>query len=102
MIEAVFFDIDGTIVDSVPFHIEAWKAALEKFGKHVSSNEIRPQIGKGEDQILTVFFSREEVVNVAEELEKYRSNLYRTKYLPRVQAFPQVRQLFERIKRDNK
>jgi HAD superfamily hydrolase (TIGR01509 family) len=35
-----------------------------------------------------------------EELEKFRSELYKRDYLPRVRAFPRVRELFERIKRD--
>src|ERR1043166_277603 len=102
MVEAVIFDIDGTIVDSVDLHMKVWKAALEKFGKNISFDEIRPQIGKGEDQIISVFFSKEEAEEVAEELEKYRSNLFRNEYLPTVEAFPKVRQLFERIKQDNK
>jgi beta-phosphoglucomutase-like phosphatase (HAD superfamily) len=33
MIEAVIFDIDGTIVDSVDLHAKAWQVAFEKFGK---------------------------------------------------------------------
>ena len=33
MIEAVIFDIDGTIVDSVGLHAKAWQGAFEKFGK---------------------------------------------------------------------
>ena len=102
MVEAVIFDIDGTIVDSVDLHMKAWKAALEKFGKNISFDEIRLQIGKGEDQIISVFFSKEEAEDVAEEIEKYRSNLFRNEYLPIVKAFPRVRQLFERIKQDHK
>jgi beta-phosphoglucomutase-like phosphatase (HAD superfamily) len=36
MIEAVIFDIDGTIVDSVDLHAKAWQRAFEKFGKKIS------------------------------------------------------------------
>src|SRR5262245_58916166 len=36
MIEAVIFDVDGTLVDSVDLHAEAWQRAFRKFGKHVS------------------------------------------------------------------
>jgi len=45
MVQAVIFDIDGTIIDSVDMHIEAWKRAFGKFGKEVSYELIRPQIG---------------------------------------------------------
>ncbi len=30
--EAYIFDCDGTLVDSMPLHLEAWRAALEKHG----------------------------------------------------------------------
>src|SRR5688572_15462470 len=33
-------------------------------------------------------------------MEEYRSELFKKDYLPRVTAFPKVRQLFERIRRD--
>jgi Haloacid dehalogenase-like hydrolase len=32
MIEAVIFDIDGTLVDSVDLHARAWQEALQHFG----------------------------------------------------------------------
>ena len=36
------------------------------------------------------------------ELDEYRSKLFTKEYLPRVEPFPKVRELFERIKRDDK
>jgi HAD superfamily hydrolase (TIGR01549 family) len=102
MIKAVIFDIDGTIVDSVDLHTKAWKVAFEKFGKEISFVAIRRHIGKGADQLLPVFFSREELDQFGEELDRYRSELFKREYLPKVKAFPQVRELFERIKQDGK
>jgi len=61
MVQAVIFDIDGTIIDSVDFHIQTWKRTFEKFGKEVSYELIRPQIGKGADDMLPVFFSKNEL-----------------------------------------
>ena len=102
MITAVIFDIDGTLVDSVDLHAEAWQLALERFGKKVSFAEVRRQIGKGGDQLLPVFLSAREMEKFGEELEQYRSKLFKKEYLPRVTAFPGVRQLFERIRQDQK
>ena len=100
MINAVIFDIDGTLVDSVDLHAEAWLVAFQKFGKTVSFADIRNQIGKGSDQLLPVFWSAEELAKFGKEMEEYRSELFKKDYLPRVRAFPKVRQLFERIRRD--
>ena len=102
MVQGVLFDIDGTIIDSIDLHIESWKRAFQHFGKEVSYEPIRHQIGKGADEFLAVFFSKEELDRVRGDLENYRSELFKQEYLPKVQPFPRVRDLFERIKKDGK
>ena len=102
MIEAVIFDIDGTIVDSVDLHARAWQRAFAKFGKNIAFEAIRTQIGKGADQLMPVYFSKQELEHFGEEMETYRGELFKEEYLPKVKAFPKVRQLFERLRGDNK
>ena len=102
MLQAVIFDVDGTIVDSVDLHAEAWRVAFEKFGKTFPFHEIRRQIGKGSDQLLPVFFSEQELAQFGEDLDEYRSKIFKKDFLPRVQAFPKVRDLFQRMKKDGK
>jgi HAD superfamily hydrolase (TIGR01549 family) len=102
MIEGIIFDIDGTIVDSVDLHAKAWQVAFEKFDKEISHRAIRRQIGKGADQLLPVFFSQRELDQFGEELDEYRSQLFKREYLPHVKPFPRVRELFQTIKKDNK
>ena len=102
MIKAVIFDIDGTLVDSVDLHAQAWKEAFKQYGKDIPYQQVRHQIGKGGDQLMPVFFSREELEEFGEELEEYRSKIFKRDYLPRVRAFPMVRELFLKIKEDGK
>jgi HAD superfamily hydrolase (TIGR01549 family) len=102
MIKAVVFDVDGTIVDSVDLHAQAWQEAFKKFGKEVDLNAVRRQIGKGADQLLPVFFSKRELDEFGANLDEYRGALFKKKYMPRVEAFPKVRDLFERIRQDGK
>ena len=102
MIEAVIFDIDGTIVDSVDLHARAWQAAFAKFGKEISLQKIRQLIGKGADQLLPALLSTKAIDEYGKELDEYRAELFKKEYLPRVKGFPKVRELFQRIKRDNK
>jgi len=102
MIEAVIFDIDGTLVDSVDLHAEAWRRAFKKFGKNVEFGAVRSQIGKGADQLLPVFLSSAELTEFGKALDEYRSKLYKKEFLPKVKAFPKVRELFEHILRDGK
>src|ERR671932_350565 len=102
MLKAVIFDIDGTLVDSVDLHARAWQEAFRHFGRDVPYAAVRQQIGKGGDQLLPVFFSKAELAEFGEELEKYRGDLFKREYLSRVRAFPKVRALFERIRQDGK
>jgi HAD superfamily hydrolase (TIGR01549 family) len=102
LIEAVIFDVDGTLVDSVDLHARAWQEAFARFGKEIPYERVRYQIGKGGDQLMPVFLSDEELERFGEELEKYRGELFKREYMPRVKAFPEVRELFERIRRDGK
>ena len=102
MIQAVIFDIDGTIIDSVGLHIQAWQRAFHRFGKECTHEAIRQQIGEGADEFLRVFFGKEELDSIRGDLETYRSELFKREYLPKTKAFPQVRELFERIKRDRR
>jgi HAD superfamily hydrolase (TIGR01549 family) len=102
MIKTVIFDVDGTLVDTVDMHAEAWQRALKEYGKEVEFSAVRAQIGKGGDQLLPVFLSREELDQFGEELEKRRGEIFKHDYLPKTNAFPQVRELIERIQRDGK
>jgi HAD superfamily hydrolase (TIGR01509 family) len=100
MVENVIFDVDGTLVDSVDEHAEAWRRAFLEFGRDVPFSHVRSQIGKGADQLLPVFFTDEELRSFGPELDTYRSRLFKEQFLPKVRAFSRVRELFERLRAD--
>lgn len=96
MPKALIFDIDGTLLDSVELHAQAWHEAFQHFGHEVPVEKIRMQIGKGGDQLLPVFLSQEEIEKRGKEIEKYRGDLFKRKYLSQVKPFAGVRDLFEK------
>ena len=101
-VDAVVFDLDGTVVDSNDLHVEAWKEAFQHFGKHFPMSKLREHIGKGSDQYLPEFLTPEELDTLGRNIDKFRSKLFREKFLPQVKPFPTVRELFQRIKRDGR
>ena len=98
MISAAIFDVDGTLIDSVDVHARAWQLALEHFGHRESFEKVRHQIGKGGDQLMPVFLSKEELQRDGQALEKYRGDLYKREFMSKVRPFPKVRELFLRLR----
>ncbi len=88
--DGVIFDVDGTLVNSVDLHAEAWQRAFAAFGHAVSFADARSQIGKGGDQLLPVFLKPDEVEQQGKALEGFRKDLFTRDYLDRVQGFPAV------------
>lgn len=101
MPSGVIFDIDGTLVDSVDLHARAWQEAFRHFGYDLDFDELRHQIGQGPDKLIPHFLPPKEVQHIGRELDRFRSELWQRRYLPRVKPFPKVRELFERIRRDD-
>jgi len=99
---AVIFDVDGTLIDSVPQHAQAWQDAFRDFGHDIPFEDLRRQIGKGGDLLLPVFLSEDEIAGKGDALEKHRSKLLKERYLPTIKGLPQVRTLVERLLADGK
>jgi phosphoglycolate phosphatase-like HAD superfamily hydrolase len=97
MIQAVIFDIDGTLIDSVDLHALAWHEAFAHFGHDVSFEEARSQIGKGGDNLLPVFLSETDRQDHGEALEAWRGEHFKTHYLSMVRPFAAVPELFHKL-----
>jgi len=95
---ALLFDVDGTLLDSVDLHTRAWREAFLAFGRDIPFDEIRAQIGKGGDQLLPVFLTPAEIAARGKELERWRGDWYKLRYMPAVRPFPGVRPLFQAVR----
>ena len=96
--KAALFDDDGTLVDTVDLHVQAWVQALEHFGIEAHFTDIRLQIGKGGDELLPGLLPPDMFEARGEEIQEFRSNLFQRQYMSQVRPFPGVRELFERIR----
>ncbi len=97
-VRGALFDVDGTLIDSVDQHARAWRDAFREFGKQVTKEEVRSQVGKGSDQFLPVFLTRQEIKRFGKELVERRGKIYLKRYFPRVKPFPKVKELLRGIR----
>ncbi len=102
LVTSLIFDIDGTLVDSNELHVQSWDRAFRHFGKTFPIEALHDQIGKGTDQYLPEFLTAAEIEGFGKELDEYRSKIFREEFLPKVKPFPKVRELFERLRDDQK
>ena len=100
MIKAIIFDVDGTLIDSVDAHAEAWRQAFAASGRDIPFAALRSQIGKGGDQLMPMFLTRDEVEDEGEAINARRAAILKADHLDAIQGFPRVRALFERLQED--
>jgi HAD superfamily hydrolase (TIGR01509 family) len=58
-LDALLFDIDGTLIDSNPAHVEAWWIAFERHGYRIARDRIEVEIGKGGDKLVPDILGRQ-------------------------------------------
>ena len=100
MIKAIIFDLDGTLVDSVDYHTEAWVKAFQKYGYDFSFAKLRQQIGKGSEYIVGDLLPPKEAEKLESDIAQYRKKYYQNNLLKKVKSFPKVKELFQKIKAD--
>lgn len=95
----VILDMDGTLIDSNDAHARAWELALAENGHEVPFERIRPLIGMGGDNLLPELGLDKESPE-GERVSESRGNLFKERFFPGLEPFPQVKALLERMKRD--
>jgi len=97
MIDAVLFDVDGTLVDSNDLHATAWLEAFRHFGIVLPYERVRSQIGKGGDNLIPSLLPDDIADRLHEEIETFRGELFMRDYLPRSRPFPGAADLLRRL-----
>ncbi len=95
-LKAIFFDIDGTLVDSNEFHVMAWDEAFRDNGLQTLPALIRGQIGKGADQLIPSLFPGLDE-NIRHTIADRHGELFRSRYLDGVKPFPSATDLLEML-----
>jgi HAD superfamily hydrolase (TIGR01509 family) len=101
MIQAVLFDIDGTLIDSNELHVTAWVQAFSEGGHDIDRATIHSQIGKGGDNLVPALLPGLPLA-AQKGLSEAQGRLFKQLFLHRAQPFPSARELLERVHRDGR
>jgi beta-phosphoglucomutase family hydrolase len=81
MVKGVIFDMDGTLVDNMDFHRQAWFEFLARYDIHITDEEFHEKNTGIITEIVPRFFtgqlSPEEIIRLGKEKESVYRNLYR-------------------------
>lgn len=91
-IQAVLFDIDGTLVDSNDQHIAVWETVFHDEGIMVDRAAIHHQIGKGADMLIPALAPQADAAQ-RDRLAKAHGARFKARHLDGVRPFAGARDL---------
>jgi HAD superfamily hydrolase (TIGR01509 family) len=95
-IKAVFFDIDGTLVDSNDLHVLAWEEAFQSVDAQFDRRVVHDQIGKGTDMLVPTLLP-DLAEGEVDKLGDLHGDIFQAKYLATVKVFPDAHALLARV-----
>jgi phosphoglycolate phosphatase-like HAD superfamily hydrolase len=94
-LRGIILDVDGTLVDTNPAHVEAWRRAFKRLGYAVPSERIAVEIGKGGDLLVPSILGQEAETRHGEALRKaQKAEFLDIAGQERFRVFPCVPELF--------
>lgn len=78
-LRAVLFDMDGTLVDNMPFHVDAWVEVAQKHGRDASERDrfSREWAGKKNEELIPLMLGRDATEAELELIAHQKESRYR-------------------------
>jgi beta-phosphoglucomutase family hydrolase len=100
-IKAFLFDLNGTMVNDMPYHIKAWHQIINSLGRYISLEDMKKECyGKNEEVIERVIpqkYTLEEKTNIGLKKEEQ----YRKEFLPDLKLLPGLQKLLQHFSDKN-
>jgi phosphoglycolate phosphatase-like HAD superfamily hydrolase len=87
LLNAILFDVDGTLVDSNDAHAQAWGQAFSEAGVAVDPAHVRRCIGMGGDKLMPEVSGISDDSDLGRRISTRRGEIFKTEWLPRLQPF---------------
>ncbi|MCX6991548.1 MAG: HAD family phosphatase [Kiritimatiellaeota bacterium] len=95
---AVIFDLDGVIIDNIPYHKQAWREMCRHYGRELTDADFDQKIsGRKNDAILAFLLNRAVTDAEVQACEREKEALYRTLVQPHLQPLHGLVPLLEQL-----
>jgi len=88
MLEAIIWDLDGVIVDSGPYHLQAWQQLARENGQEFSEEQFRRTFGMRSPEIIATVFGEGLPEEQVASLAKRKEELFRNAVRGHVSSLP--------------
>lgn len=101
----IFFDLDGVILDSMPYHAKAWILAFREFGLEFTEEEIFLHEGAIElESSLTLFTSKgiKPTPEFFAKAFKLQKRIFKEKFSNNIKPFPEIPEILNNLKKEGR
>ncbi len=95
--KAVIFDMDGTLVDSIPFHKVAWIRFLRNHGIYLNEESFQAQNHGTIEEMMFRFFGSDLTKSQLHEYSEEKERTYRELYRPQIKEVEGLTSFLESI-----
>src|SRR5438270_838055 len=97
-VRAVIVDLDGTLVDNMPLHVEAWLETARSLGLATPRERFaRDWAGKKNDELITLMLGRDAPPAEVEKIAHAKETRYRDRAARGLAELPGTTALLERL-----
>lgn len=102
-IKGVLFDMDGVIIDGMPYHAKAWKLAFQEIGLTIASREVYEREGESGIAAVSLFLGKRNIVLEEAEVRALMDRKEAIfKEIVEVKPFQGIHQLLDNLLMRNK
>lgn len=93
--KAFIFDLNGTMIDDMSYHIQAWYQLLNYLGADLSYEEVKDQCYGKNDELLERIFPGRFTLKEKENISIEKERRYQQEFRPRMKLITGLDQLLE-------
>ena len=101
--DAAIFDMDGTMINNMAYHMKAWLQFAKKYGQELTEEEFKTRFsGKKNDQLFRMFFNKELTNEEIDSFTEDKEAIYREMYTTAIKEVPGLTNVIKTLQKQQK